>query len=119
MRVEWRDGEVRIEDRYPLLFFHFYGVKRRGRYYFNSHRVYHAPFTSVMRHQIYEPYISVLCKSEELVAPYLEGERIGTIRRHSVGAPQDRLMNMLRSTRGMLNRGLDMITGRTITVPSP
>ena len=65
LRVEWRDGSVRIEDRYRLLFFHFYGVRRRGRHYFNSHRVYRAPFTDVMRHHIYEPYTSVLCKSED------------------------------------------------------
>jgi hypothetical protein len=119
LRVEWRDGAVRIEDRYPLLFFHFYGVKRRGHHYFNSHRLYHAPFTDVMRHQIYEPYTSVLSKSEKLVAPHLEGERTETVRRPSVGAPQDRVVNVLRSMRGMVNRGLDMLTGRTIAVPSP
>jgi hypothetical protein len=119
LRVEWRDGAVRIEDRYPLLFFHFYGVKRRGHRYFNSHRLYHAPFTDVMRHQIYEPYTSVLSMSEKLVAPHLEGERTETVRRLSVGAPQDRVVNVLRSMRGMVNRGLDMLTGRTIAVPSP
>ncbi len=119
LRVEWRDGSVRIEERYPLLFFHFYGVRRRGRRYFNSHRVYHAPFTEVMRHRIYEPYTAVLCKSEDLVAPYLKGERTETIRRPSVGAPHDRVANVLRSMRGTLNRGLDVLTGRTITVPSP
>jgi len=110
---------VRVEDRYPLLFFHFYGVRRRGRHYFNSHRVYHAPFTDVMRHRIYEPYTAVLSNSEALVVSYLEGERTETIRRPSVGAPQDRVVNVLRSMRGMLNRGLDIVTGRTITVPKP
>ena len=48
-RLEWRDGAVEIERRYPLLFFHFYGVKRSGGYYFNSHRLYHAPFSSLMK----------------------------------------------------------------------
>jgi hypothetical protein len=119
LRVEWRDGAVRIEDRYALLFFHFYGVRRRGRHYFNSHRVYHAPFTDVVRHQIYEPYIAVLSRSEALVAPYLAGEHTQTIRRASVAAPRDRVVNLLRSGRGMLNRGLDIVTGRTITVPKP
>jgi len=104
-------------DRYPLLFFHFYGVKRRGRHYFNSHRVYHAPFTEVMRRRIYEPYTAALCQSDELVAPYLAGERIKTIGRSSVGSPHDRVVNVLRSMRGTLNRSLDMITGRTIIVP--
>ena len=118
LRVEWRDGSVRIEDRYPLLFFHFYGVKRARALLLQQPS---ASITRrsrrVMRHRIYEPYTSVLCKSEDLVAPYLKGERSATIRRPSVGAPQDRVVNVLRSMRGMLNRGLDMITGRTITVP--
>jgi hypothetical protein len=119
LHVEWGDGSVRIEDRYALLFFHFYGVRRRGRYYFNSHRVYHAPFTDVMRHRIYEPYIAVLSSSEAQVAPYLEGERTEIIRRPSVGAPHDRVVNVLRSLRGTFNRGLDILTGRTITVRKP
>ena len=119
LHVEWRDGSVRIEDRYRLLFFHFYGVRRRGRHYFNGHRVYRAPFTDVMRHHIYEPYISVLYKSETLVAPYLKGESIETIHRTSVATPKDRLMNVLRSTRGVLNRRLDILSGRTVAVPSP
>ena len=29
-RLEWHDGRVQIERRYPLVFFHFYGVKRSG-----------------------------------------------------------------------------------------
>jgi hypothetical protein len=35
-----------------------------------------------------------------------------------VGAPQDRFANVLRALRGTFNRGLDMLTGRTITVPN-
>lgn len=117
--VEWRDESVRIEDRYPLLFFHFYGVKRRGRRYFNSHRLYHAPFTDIMRRRIYEPYTAALSSAEAKVAPYLKGERTQTIRRRAVAAPRDRVVNVLRSIRGMFNLGLDMVNGRTITVSKP
>jgi hypothetical protein len=117
LRVEWRDETVQIEDRYPLLFFHFFGVKRRGGYYFNSHRLYHAPFTELMRRRIYEPYIAALCESEASVAPYLEGERIDTVRMPAAVAPRDRILNGLRTMRASINRSLDMATGRTITVP--
>ena len=48
-KLEWSDGRVEIERRYPLLFFHFQGVKRSGGYYFNSHRFYHAPFSGLMK----------------------------------------------------------------------
>src|ERR1043165_6886220 len=54
LRVEWRDETVLVEGRYRLLFFHFHGVKHVGRYYFNSHRVFHAPFPELMRRRIYQ-----------------------------------------------------------------
>ena len=63
---------MEIERRYPLLFFHFYGVKRSGRYYFNSHRLYRAPFPKLVRQRIYKPYIAVLAEAELTVAPYLK-----------------------------------------------
>src|SRR5205807_6975661 len=69
--LEWRDGSIWIGGRYPLLFFHFYGVKRAGRYYFNSHRVFHAPFPSLIRQRIYEPYVEALREAELTAASYL------------------------------------------------
>jgi len=118
-RVEWRDGSVRIDDRYPLLFFHFYGVKRRGRHYFNIHRVYHAPFTDVIKHRIYEPYAAALSKWVTAVAPYMEGKRTETIRKPFAGASQDRMLNVLRLMRGLFYRGLDRVSGCTNPVAKP
>ncbi len=116
-RVEWRDGSVEIEARYPLLFFHFYGVKRSGGYYFNSHRLYHAPFSNVIRQRIYEPYVAELAGSETAVAKYLENLPMETIRRYTVASPRDHVSNALRNVRTVLNRGLDVITGRAIATP--
>jgi hypothetical protein len=116
-RVEWRDGSVQIEGRYPLLFFHFYGVKRRGRHYFNSHRLYHAPFSDLVRQRIYEPYTGVLFREEAMAARYLTGQRTEILRRPVAAGPRDRVINLLRTMRGVFNRGIDMATGRTITVP--
>jgi hypothetical protein len=119
VRVAWRDGSVWIEDRYPLLFFHFYGLKRHGQHYFNIHRVYRAPFTDVIKHHIYEPCAVTMWRWEMAVAPYLEGMRVETIRKPFAGAPRDRVINALRLVRGMVNRGLDRATGRTIPVSMP
>jgi hypothetical protein len=116
-RVEWRDGSVVIEGRYPLMFFHFYGVKRIGRYYFTTHRLYHAPFPKIIRHRIYEPYVAELAGTEAAVAPYLAHLPIETIRRHSVANPRDHVSNALRNARTALNRGLDIVTGRAIAAP--
>ena len=112
--LEWRDGEVVIERRYKLLFFHFYGVKRSGGYYFNSHRLYRAPFSSLMKHRLYEPYTAALAEAERMVAPYLKEQRGETIRKPVVAGPGDRILNVLRKTRMIANRGLDIITGRAI-----
>ncbi len=116
-RLEWRDGSVWIEERYPLLFFHFYGVGRRGRRYFNSHRLYHAPFSELIRSRIYEPYIGVLFREEAMIARDLKGQRTVAISRLSTSGFRDRVVNVLRKVRGWLNRGLDVVTGRTVTVP--
>ena len=102
---------------YPLLFFHFYGVKRSGRYYFNSHRLYHAPFSDMMRQRIYEPYIAVLAESELTVASHLEPQPIETIRPLAVASPRDYVSNALRKGRAVINRGLDVVTGRAMASP--
>jgi hypothetical protein len=117
-RVEWRDGSVEIEGRYALLFFHFYGVKRSGRYYFNSHRFYRAPFPKLVRQRIYEPYIAVLAESESTVASHLKEPQIETIRKPAVATRGDHVSNALRKARGVAFRGIDFITGRTIVSPS-
>jgi hypothetical protein len=116
-RIEWRDGSVEIEGRYPLLFFHFFGVKRSGRYYFNSHRLYHAPFPNLVRRRIYEPYIAVLAESELTAASHLEELPIKIIRKPVVASRRDHVSNALRSARAVINRGLDIITGRAIATP--
>ena len=116
-QVEWRDGSVEIEGRYPLLFFHFYGVKRSGRYYFNSHRFYHAPFPDVVRQRIYRPYVAALAAAELTAASHLKNLPVETIRKLTVSSPRDYLSNALRKVRAVTIRGLDIVTGRAIVSP--
>jgi hypothetical protein len=112
--LQWENGNVVIERRYPLLFFHFYGVKRSGGYYFNSHRLYHAPFSSLMKHKLYEPYTAALAEAERAVAPHLKDDQLNTIRKPVVTNLGDRMFNALRKARMMGIRGLDILTGRAI-----
>ena len=116
--LEGRDGTVEIDRLYPLLFFHFYGVKRIGRHYFNSHRLYRAPFSSLVRQRIYEPYVAELAESERTVAPYREERQDDTIRKPTVAARGDYFSNALRMARAAAVRRLDLITGRAIPTPS-
>lgn len=114
--VECRNEAVEIEGRYQLLFFHFYGVKRSGDYYFNSHRLYRAPFSRLMKHEIYQPYTTALAEAERMIAPWLRGQRTDAIRKPVATNLADRLSNALRRLRITLNRGLDIVTGRTNVV---
>jgi hypothetical protein len=116
--IEWRDESVLIEGRYPLLFFHFHGVKRVGRYYFNSHRAFHAPFPNIVRERIYQPYIVVLAAAERQVQPYLAEQVIKPIRSWAVGSRQDHVFNLFRKARTVAFRGIDVVTGRAILSPS-
>jgi hypothetical protein len=117
LRMEWRDEAVLVEGRYPLLFFHFHGVKRVGRYYFNSHRAFHAPFPNLVRQRIYQPYIIALGSAELEAKPYLEEGQLTAIRTPAVGARRDHVSNALRKARALINRGLDIVTGRAIATP--
>jgi hypothetical protein len=116
-RLEWHDGSVRIDGKYDLLFFHFHGVKRDGRHYFNSHRMFSAPFPRLMRQHIYEPYIAALAAAEVQAAELLGNEKSETVRKLIVRSRADQMLNVLRRTRAMAFRGADVITRRTNAVP--
>jgi hypothetical protein len=116
-RLEWSDGVVEIDNKYPLLFFHFYGVKRSGRYYFNSHRLYHAPFPNLVRQRIYKLYVAALAKAELRVGSLVEAPLAGANRKPTAVAWHDHVSNALRKVRAMVNRGLDIVTGRAIAAP--
>jgi hypothetical protein len=116
-RVEWRDHAVLVEGRYPLLFFHFHRVKRAGRYYFNSHHEFRAPFPELVRRRIYQPYIVALTAAEQEAKSYIEDEPIKTIRSLAVGSRLDHVLNVFRKARAVAYRGIDIVTGRAIASP--
>jgi hypothetical protein len=117
LRVDWRDGTVLVEGCYPLLFFHFHGVRRAGRYYFNSHRVFHAPFPKLMRQRIYQPYVVALAAAEREAQSYLDDEQIKHIRSQAIGSRLDHVLNAFRRARLVAFRGIDVITRRAIEAP--
>jgi len=117
LRMEQRGQTVLIEGRYPLLFFHFHGVKRAGRYYFNSHRAFRAPFPSLVRQRIYQPYIAALAAAELEARSHLIEEQIKIIRSPAIGSRQDYVFNVFRKARTVAFRGIDIVTGRAIASP--
>jgi hypothetical protein len=114
--VTQRDGRVLVDGE-PLVFFHFHGVKKvYGSFYFDGHRDYGAPMTSLMRNRIYRPYVQELLVQENRIGGLLDTEAgvSGLARGHiKPGA-------WVRSLRGAvkknLKRMLDLLAGRPILV---
>jgi hypothetical protein len=116
-RIEFRDGSVTMDGTYPLIFFHFQGVKKGwGCFIFNSHRQFAASFSSVMRSDIYKPYVHELLAIERTIDPVLHVSSTIPHRRSATVDILERVKNMVRNLR---NRGfqlLDIVTGRAFLV---
>ena len=116
-RIDLRAGKVTIDATYPLIFFHFQGVKRGLRWFvFNSHRVFRAPFSAAIRKGIYAPYVNELLAIEREVDPVL---RVSDATPHGRAVAVDilrRLINAVRNLRLRALQLLDIVTGRAFFV---
>jgi hypothetical protein len=116
-RVDFRDDRVMIETVYPLIFFHFQGLKKGlGCFIFSSHRQYRAPFSRVMRNQVYRPYIAELLEIEEAIEPILQVSAAKPHRRSTIVNARQYLIGKVRNARARLFQLLDIVTGRAFLV---
>jgi hypothetical protein len=106
-----------IDANFPLIFFHFQGLKKGlGCFIFNSHRQYRAPFSSSMRNHVYKPYIDELLAIERAVDPVLQVSGVKPHRRSTVADIRQYLMGKVRSAGIRLFQLLDIVTGRAFLV---
>jgi hypothetical protein len=116
-RIDFGAGKVMIDAAHPLIFFHFQGVKRGlGWFIFNSHRLYRAPFSGIMREKIYAPYVNELLAIEQAVPPAL---RASSAMPHRRAAAVDILQHLKSTARNLRLRAfqlLDVVTGRAFLV---
>lgn len=113
--VDIGNNQVLIDGLTPLIFFHFQGLRKAwGCFVFNSHRVHRAPFTPVVRDQIYRPYVDELLRIEQAVDPA-----------ETIAAPHRRLTapnlpvlvrNTARNFAEACLRVLDIVTRRAFLV---
>jgi len=76
-------GTVIVDEREPLVFFHFHGIRELGgALYIAEHLRYGAPFNIFIRRYIYRPYIERLAAIVAETAP-LAQRRKGTLARHA------------------------------------
>ena len=81
------DDCVIIDGKWPLIFFHFHGLRRTGkRIYIPGHFRYGAPFGRLIRARLYRPYIQHLEAISEETAGYFVAPTATLARRASKGA---------------------------------
>jgi hypothetical protein len=114
--VRFRDGQVLIDGRSPLIFFHFQGLRRAwGCFVFNSHRIHRAPFTAVMREHVYRPYVEELL-SLESKANSTELRSAKPQRWLSSPTLSHRMLNRARNLVVIILRLVDILTRRVFLV---
>jgi hypothetical protein len=60
-------GRILIDQTYPLVFFHFHGLRKLGNWMITSQLNYFSPASKTLLEFVYEPYLQALIGSEVLV----------------------------------------------------
>jgi hypothetical protein len=116
-RVEFGDDKVLVDSTYPLIFFHFQGFKREmGCFIFNSHRLYRAPFSKVVRDHVYRPYVDELLAIEQTVGSIVDVATAKPLQRKKVDTTWNSAAGAARNVGKRLLRLLDIATGRVFIV---
>jgi hypothetical protein len=116
-RIEFQDSKLRIDSVWPLIFFHFQGVKKGfGWFIFNNHRIYHAPFSRTVRDHIYRPYVDELLAIEQDVGSIVDVTKAKPLPRARVGNLSNSIKGIMRNLRDRVFRILDVVTGRAFLI---
>jgi hypothetical protein len=67
-------GNILINDRTQLVFFHFQGLRKLGQWAVTSQLVYRAPASNELIELVYKPYLSSLKRADELLSKYSIGK---------------------------------------------
>ena len=66
-----KDSRVVVNERDPLVFFHFHGLRRVGAWYVTSQLVYGAQTGRILRERVYRPYVGALDAFDNVVSAVL------------------------------------------------
>jgi hypothetical protein len=74
-------GGVLIDQTYPLVFFHFHGLRKLGNWMITSQLNYLSPASKSLLELVYEPYLQDLTMAEALVQKDFEWPHSSKLRR--------------------------------------
>jgi len=116
-RLAVRDGSVMLDERIPLIFFHFQGLRRGLRwFFFTSHRVHHAPLPKVARNQIYKPHITELLEVERAVDSLLKNAAAKPYRRSAISDFRQFFEGIVRRLRTRTYQVMDILAGEAFLI---
>jgi hypothetical protein len=109
-----RNGRVFVDEN-PLYFFHFHGVRKSWKFfYFDNHRLWKAPYTKLMRHSLYRPYVAELVEMEKVVSRVVPVQPKGVVPLRGATVFGIDFKNMGRGVRSAAYKLLDLAEGRAI-----
>jgi hypothetical protein len=116
-RIAVQEDLVVINDTFPLVFFHFQGLRKDlGYFIFNSHRQYRAPFPPIVRKHVYKPYVDELLSIEKMVGPVVQLSGVKPHTRSTSVDFTEYLRSRLRRLGTRCFQLLDILTGRAFVV---
>lgn len=68
-------GRVLVGDQTQLIFFHFHGLKRFGKWMATSQLNYRSPASKELIELVYQPYLTSLKRAEELVSIHTNSKK--------------------------------------------
>jgi hypothetical protein len=111
-------GRVMLDGKWPLIFFHFQGLRKGLRFFvFTSHRRHRARFYGEIRQHIYRPYVDEMLAIERAIAPVLQVSKVKPQRRSGTDVDlRQSLANRARAIGRLLFQLLDIVGGKALVV---
>jgi hypothetical protein len=110
-QVNQRGSQLWVEDQ-PLIFFHFHSLKQINEWLFNANLVhYKATLSSLVRRQIYDPYLQTLREVEDDIRALKLGERQPSLVRHLTEGPSQGIESFVGPVRKVVRGTRHLVKG--------
>lgn len=113
--LSYRNGAIAVDREWPLIFYHFHGLRRVGKWiYIPGHFRYHAPFSRLVRVRLYRPYIEHLEQINEEMSQFFVAPT-ATLARYVSGevGPGERIISSLKKP---VKDALSIVSGEFLIV---